>query len=55
VSHQRSSFQLKVSGKCCFIISRGITRLIIKTHTNSTSCFGMGSVVLRFGVDWFSN
>jgi hypothetical protein len=34
----------------CFIVSGGITRLVAKTHNNSTSCYGTRSIILRFGI-----
>jgi hypothetical protein len=42
----------KVLGRCCLIVSGGITRLIrltIKIHISST-CFGIGFVILKFGM-----
>jgi hypothetical protein len=35
----------KVSSKCCFTILDGITKLIGKTHTSSTSVFGTYSTI----------
>jgi hypothetical protein len=40
----------KVSGKCCLIISGGIVRLITKTHTSLTCCFGIDFAILKFGM-----
>jgi hypothetical protein len=36
----------KVLGRCCLIMLDGIVKLITKTHTNSTSCFGTSFVIL---------
>ncbi len=39
----------KVSSSHCLIVLGDITRLITKTHTNSTR-FGTGFIILRFGM-----
>jgi hypothetical protein len=39
-----------LSSKHCLTILGGITRLIVKTHTSSTCCLGIGSTIQKFGM-----
>jgi hypothetical protein len=40
----------KVLSKCCLTILKGIARLITKTQTNSTGCFGTSFAYMLYGV-----